>query len=167
MERWALSDEGKAAVTERIRVKNWTRVGWAAQASTSTATIKRFIAGVPVEAACFYSLIEALGLDVKESYKRNKIELVNSALIPILECLRLDEIPGIFMTARFTENNRNSIERGLRHLRKFLIAGGEITLTEDKGSVTVCGSFSEDSREHVEQTITQLEKLFLSCHVTW
>ena len=162
----ALSEQGKAVVLEKYREKAWKQNQWAGFSATSVPTVRRFIAGDFVDAACFHALITALGLEVNDDFKIKRIKVVAPLLLPALEPVGLDDVRGIFMTARFTEDNYTQVARGIRHLTSLLI-NGVATYGDDKNSVTVSGDFSEDDREHIEMTIAQLEKLFSSHRVTW
>jgi hypothetical protein len=162
----ALSVEGVQIVRTAVYQQGWTQRLWAEKGYTSVSTVKRLLNGNSVEAHCFYSLLQALDLEVQDSYICKQTGSVQSLLLSPREILSSQHQPGVFMTATFTEDKRPQIERAMRHLQELLI-DGEVVFSENRGAVTVSGDFCENSREHIRMTIAQLERLFTSCRVTW
>ena len=177
----ALSIEGMEIVKTAVYGRGWTQERLAEMAYTSVSTVKRLIKGSPVEPSSLYSLLNALDLEVQDSYiiQPKKVQFHTLAHIPsqpeniqhLLQPLEISSPqhrPGIFMTAIFTEDKRPQIIRGMRHLEKLLI-NGKITFSSDRetGAVTVSGDFCEKNRKHIEMTIAELERLFTKCEITW
>jgi transcriptional regulator with XRE-family HTH domain len=176
----ALSVEGMKIVKTAVYQLGWTQDRWAERAYTSISTLKRLINGTPVEPSSLYSLIQALGLEVQDSYILKQPENLQPLSLsyiheeteniqPLLQPLKTSSPQyqsGVFMTATFTEDKRPQIERAMRHLGELLI-NGQITFSENRGAVTVSGDFREENREHIKMTIAQIEKLFTSCKITW
>lgn len=162
----ALSMEGRQIVKATVYQRGWTQDSWASEGFTSVSTVKRLLKGNPVEARCFYSLLQSLGLEIQDSYIHKRTSDVKSLLLsPRGDPSSLHQ-PGVFMTATFTCDKRPQIERAMRHLQELLI-DGEVVFSESRESVTVSGDFCEDDREHIKMTIAQLERLFTSCKITW
>lgn len=162
----SLSIDGIQVVKTTVYKRRLTQDQWARLGFTSVSTAKRLLNGNRVEARCLYSLLEALGLEIQDSYICKQPNAERSILIPPQETSLSLSLPGVFMTAIFAESNRSQIQRGMRHLQELLI-NGEITYSENKGEVTVSGDFSKDNKEHIEMTINKLERLFISYRLTW
>ena len=174
----ALSKNGILVVRETVARKGWSQELWSSMAATSISTAKRLLAGKAIAPDCFFSLFQALQLEVQENYmvRINNFDSLLKPSSPLLvtpeptlsqlENFLTNSQPGLLMTGRFTEDKRPQIERGLRHLQSLLL-NAEIMFGEDNGSVVVTGQFSEDNEAHIKMTISYLEKLLTSCKVTW
>jgi DNA-binding XRE family transcriptional regulator len=74
------------------------------------------------------------------------------------ECSSLQGKTGVFMTGRFSQDKTQEVEMAVDHLKSLLI-GGEVDYTEDGKGFTLRGSFEEEKRALVEQTLDVLENL--------
>jgi hypothetical protein len=165
-----LTEAAKLNVRTKLSQKGWTQFDWSSFGAASLSTVKRLLAGKPIDPAVFNALIQALELELEEAH------IIRNTCIPVAMPAVVEASSngvrstnyqrGVFMTGRYIQSNKAQIDLALKHLRE-LMMDAEFCFEEKDGAIMVSGTFSEENAPQVEMTIKRLENLLTSSKVTF
>jgi hypothetical protein len=165
-----LTETANLRVRAQLSQKGWTQFDWCCFGSASLSTVKRLLAGKAIDPGVFVILIQELGLELEEACLIRNISMPATieavAEISSTRVLSTNYQRGVFMTGRYSQDNKAKIERVLEHLRGLMV-DAEFCFEEKEGAIMVSGSFSEENMPQIEMSIKRLESLLTASTVTW